>query len=123
MLTIRRFAREDHPQRPIPSLAAHARAANAPFMREAGTGASRTRRSCMAYRALRLNLGTSDVRRGTAARVRTHGLRAEGDAEARGPLVLGVDLGGSAAMSAAVGLLAIDRTARMHWPAFPSSPG
>ena len=74
-----------------------------------------------AYRALRLNLGTSDVVEALLLEADSWA-RAEGDTEAAGPLVLGIDLGGTAAMSAAVG----------YWPmsgrleslaCFPEEPG
>ena len=73
------------------------------------------------FEALRLNLGTSDV---AEALLLTSGtwLRIEGQAEASGPVVWGVDLGTSQAMSAIAG----------YWPetgrlsvvaAFPTAPG
>ena len=54
------------------------------------------------FRALRLNQGTEDV----IVRLLLTGITweaVEGEAAARGPYVLGIDLGGSAAMSAAAG--------------------
>ena len=73
------------------------------------------------FEALRLNLGTSDV---AEALLLTSGtwLRIEGQAEASGPVVWGLDLGTSEAMSAVAG----------YWPdtgrlsvvaAFPTAPG
>lgn len=59
-----------------------------------------------AFRALRLNLGTDDTLQDTVLDAGTW-QGAEGEAERRGPYVLGVDLGGSASMSAAAA----------YWPA------
>ena len=52
-----------------------------------------------AFKALRLNLGTSDTERATLLHAESW-LRAEGDVPREGQLVFGVDLGGTAAMSA-----------------------
>ena len=52
------------------------------------------------FQALRLNTGTSDVLQSTLLDAGVW-QAAEGDAERRGPFVLGIDLGGSASMSAA----------------------
>ena len=52
------------------------------------------------FKALRLNLGLDDTLQSTLLDAGTWE-RVEGEAERRGPFVLGVDLGGSASMSAA----------------------
>ena len=52
-----------------------------------------------AFRALRLNMGTFDVQRAALLAAGTWE-SIEGEAEARGPVVWGIDLGSSAAMSA-----------------------
>ena len=52
------------------------------------------------FKALRLNMGTSDVAESLLLPADTWA-RAEGDAEAVGPYILGLDLGGSYAQSAA----------------------
>ena len=52
-----------------------------------------------AFRSLRLNMGTSDILRSHLIEA-AEWLRIEGEAERRGPYVMGVDLGTSAAMSA-----------------------
>ena len=52
------------------------------------------------FRALRLNMGTEDTEVATLLSADTW-QRIEGEAERRGPYALGIDLGGSAAMSAA----------------------
>ena len=54
------------------------------------------------FRALRLNLGVSDVEEALLLDAATWA-RIEGDAERAGPYVLGLDLGGSSSMSAAAG--------------------
>ena len=58
------------------------------------------------FKALRLNLGLDDTLQSTLLSAGTWE-RCEGEAEPRGPFVLGVDLGGSASMSAAAA----------YWPA------
>ena len=52
-----------------------------------------------AFKALRLNMGTSDTERAVLLHAESW-LRAEGDVPREGQLVMGVDLGGTAAMSA-----------------------
>ena len=52
------------------------------------------------FRALRLNMGTEDTEQATLLDANTW-QAIEGEAERRGPYALGIDLGGSAAMSAA----------------------
>ena len=52
-----------------------------------------------AFKALRLNMGTSDTERAVLLHAESW-LRAEGDVPREGQLVFGVDLGGTAAMSA-----------------------
>ena len=54
------------------------------------------------FRALRLNLGTSDTIQSTLLDAGTWE-RAEGEAEHAGAFVLGIDLGGTASLSAASG--------------------
>ena len=73
-----------------------------------------------AFEALRLNLGTSDVMVAGLLDCETW-VRLEGDAPAEGPVIYGVDLGTSAAMSAIAGYF--PETGRLEvLSAFPHEP-
>ena len=72
------------------------------------------------FKSLRLNLGTSDVERAVLLHAESW-LRAEGDVEREGQLVFGIDLGGTAAMSAIAACWA-DSGRLECLAAFPSIP-
>ena len=72
------------------------------------------------FKALRLNMGTSDVAESLLLPADTWA-RCEGDAEAVGPYILGLDLGGSYAQSAACGYW--PNTGRLDaFAVFPAMP-
>ena len=75
-------------------------------IRQEAADAKRDPSMLAGFKALRLNLGLDDTLQSTLLDAGTWE-RAEGEAEPRGPYVLGIDLGGSASMSAAVA----------YWPA------
>ena len=72
------------------------------------------------FKALRLNLGLDDTLQSTLLDAGTWE-RCEGEAERRGPFVLGIDLGGSASMSAAAAYWP-DTGALDCFGCFPRSP-
>ncbi len=72
------------------------------------------------FKALRLNMGTSDVAESLLLPADTWA-RCEGDADAVGPYILGLDLGGSYAQSAACGYW--PQTGRLDaFACFPAMP-
>ena len=75
-------------------------------VRQEAADAKRDPSMLAGFKALRLNLGIDDTLQSTLLDAGTWE-RCEGEAEPRGPFVLGIDLGGSASMSAAVA----------YWPA------
>ena len=90
-------------------------------IRKDAAAAKRDPGELASFKALRLNMGVSDTIENTLIDAETWA-RVEADAERGGPYVLGLDLGSTAAMSAAAGYWY--RTGRLDAvAAFPEHPG